>query len=69
MGIVEHCETENVGRERGVFLEEEGDFNKEYEAIHEDDFFCSWLRDDTEGKAEEVAEKTKKKWPRVGRER
>ena len=40
--------------------------------MHEEDFLRSWLRDDTEGKAEEVKDRERKdqeKRLRVGRER
>ena len=32
---------------------EEGDLVREYKAIHVNNFLSSWLREDTEGKAEE----------------
>ena len=46
---------------------EEGDVVREYQATHEDNFLSGWLRNDTEGKAEDVEEirkrtKEKKEW-------
>ena len=34
--------------------------NTEYKPLHEENFLSSWLRDDTEGKAEEVDERSGK---------
>ena len=31
---------------------EEGDFVRSYKAMHQGSFLSSWLRDDTEGRAE-----------------
>ena len=44
----------NVAREkmlqdRGALLEEEGDVVREYKAMHEQNFWCNWLREDTAG--------------------
>ena len=39
-------------KERGELPDEEGDVVKEDEAMHEDDFWSSWLREDERGKEE-----------------
>ena len=35
----------------------DGDLNREYKAMHEGNCLSSWLREDTEGKTEEVETK------------
>ena len=39
---------------RGAMPREECDSVREYKTMHEENFLSSWLREDTEGKAEEV---------------
>ena len=39
--------------DRGALFKEEGDLVREYTAMHEDNFFCIWLRSDEEGRARE----------------
>ena len=46
--------------DRGALPEEDWDLVREYRAVHEENFFSSWLMDDTEGKAEEVKERVRK---------
>ena len=42
-------------KERGELPNEEGDVVKEYKAMHEEDFWTSWLREDERGKEERMA--------------
>ena len=58
---------------RGALPREDGDLLREYQAIHEDDFLSSWLREDVEGKEEkkerlnkEAEEEKSQKWERRG---
>ena len=37
-----------------------GDLIREYKTVHEENSLSSWLRDDTEGTAEEVKERDRK---------
>ena len=37
---------EKILRERGALPKEEGDTVREYQAMHEDNFMSSWLRED-----------------------
>ena len=39
----------------GVLPKEDGDLLREYQALHEENFLSSWLREDVEGKEEERA--------------
>ena len=54
-------------KERGELPNEEGDVVREFKAMHEEDFWSSWLREDekereaeAEGKGEEEGEKRKR---------
>ena len=40
--------------DRGALPKEEGDSIRKYKAKHEEHFLSGWLRDDTEGEAEEM---------------
>ena len=42
-------------KERGELPNEEGDVVKEYKAMHEEDFWSSWLREDERGKEERLS--------------
>ena len=44
-------------QDRGALPGEEGDVNREYSVLHEENFLSSWLRKDVEGK-----EEGKKRW-------
>ena len=44
---------------RGCQKTGEGNFIRDYQAMHEENFLSSWLREGTEGKAEEVEEMRK----------
>ena len=46
--------------DRGALPKEEGDFIRKYKVMHEENFLSCWLRDDIEGKAEEVEERDRK---------
>ena len=37
---------EKIMKERGELLDEEGDVVREYKAVHEENFWSSWLRED-----------------------
>ena len=43
-------------KDRGELPKEEGDVMGEYEAMHEEDFWSSWLREDEKSKEERKAE-------------
>ena len=51
--FVEHCQTQDA-EDRGALPKEEGDLIRECKAMHEEDFLSSWLREDVEGRAEEM---------------
>ena len=58
---------------RGALPREDGDLLREYQAIHEDNFLSSWLREDVEGKEEkkerlnkEAEEEKSQKWEKRG---
>ena len=60
---------EKIMKERGEFPNEEGNVVRECKAMHEEDFWSSWLREDekskeerkaTEGQGEEEGEKRKR---------
>ena len=40
---------EEMLQDRVALPQEEGDFARKYKAMHEDNFFSSWLREDVEG--------------------
>ena len=46
-------------QERGALPREEGDVIREYEAMHEENFLSSWLREDLVGKEERKKEDKK----------
>ena len=54
-------------KERGEFLNEEGDVVKELKAVHEEDYWSSWLREDERGKEERKAITEKEKKEEKGR--
>ena len=56
---VDICQRKHVG-DRGALLEEEGDLVREYQALNEDNFQSSWLREDVEGIEERRKEMDKK---------
>ena len=41
---------EKIMKEKGELPNEEGDAVKEKEALHEEDFWSTWLREDDRGK-------------------
>ena len=41
--------------DKATLPKEEGDLIREYKAMHEENCLSSWLREDVEGKAEEIA--------------
>ena len=45
---------------RGVLPKEEGELIRENQATHKENFLSSWVRDGTEGKAEDVIERDRK---------
>ena len=51
---------EKIMKERGELLDEEGDVAREYKAMHEENFWSSWLREDERGKGERMAKAEKK---------
>ena len=44
-----------IMKERGELASEEGNVVKEFEAMHEEDFWSSWPREDERGKGERMA--------------
>ena len=46
-------------KERGELLNEEGDAVREYRAMHEENFWSSWLWEDERGKEERMAKAEK----------
>ena len=46
--------------DRGALPKEDADLTRDYKAMHEEHFLSGWLRDDTQGKAEEVKEWNRK---------
>ena len=44
-----------VPRDRGALLEEEGDVNREYKAMHEENVLSSWLWEDAKEKEERTS--------------
>ena len=46
-------------KERGKLPNEEGDAVREYKAMHEENFWSSWLREDKRGKEERMAKAEK----------
>ena len=52
--------SKRMPEDRGPLHKEEEDLIREYKAMHEENFFSSRLRDDTEGKAEEVKARERK---------
>ena len=58
-------------KERGQLPDEEGDAAREYKAMHEENFWSSWLRGDERGKEERMAKprRTKKKKVKRGKEK
>ena len=51
--VIEPCEREREKlQERGAMPEEEGDVIRDYTAMHEDNFLCSWQREDLVEKEE-----------------
>ena len=46
---------EEIMKERGELLNEEGDAVRKYKAMHEENFWSSWLREDERGKEERMA--------------
>ena len=51
---VEHRQKKGMIENRGALPKEEGDLVRGYKFAHEDTFSSSWLRDDTEGEAQEL---------------
>ena len=43
---------EKILRERRTLRKEEGDATREYQAMNEENFLCSWLREDGKEKEE-----------------
>ena len=50
---------ENIMKERGELPNEVGDAVSEYVAMHEENFWSSWLREDERGKEERMAKAEK----------
>ena len=48
--------TEKIMKERGELPDAEGDVVREYKAMHEEDFWSTWLREDEKSKEERKAE-------------
>ena len=46
---------EKITNERGELPNEVGDAVREYRAVHEENFWSSWLREDEKGKEERIA--------------
>ena len=60
-GFMAHKELWNLAREevmrdRGVLPQEEGDVNREYKAMHEENFLSSWLREEEKEREEIMLE-------------
>ena len=53
---------EKIMKERGELLKEEGDVVREYKAMHEDDFWSSWLREDEKSEEESKVEAEEMAW-------
>ena len=56
---------EKIMKERGELPNEVGDAVREYRAMHEENFWSSWLREDERGKKEGTARAEKKEEERV----
>ena len=54
-------------KERGELPNEEGDVVREYRAMHEENFWSSWLREDERGREEPI--RMKKKGVKGGKEK
>ena len=52
-------------KERGELPNEEGDAVREYRAMHEENFWSSWLREDERGKEERMAKAEKNEEERI----
>ena len=50
-----NLEKEKIMRDRGELPNEEGDAVREYKAMHEENFWSSWLREDERGKERRMA--------------
>ena len=57
-----------IMKERGELPNEEGDVVREYKAMHEEDFWSSWLREDEKSKEERKLKLREKEKKRVKRE-
>ena len=53
---MESRQRDNAAGHRGARLEEEGDIDREYKAMHEENFFSSWLREVGKNKEERIME-------------
>ena len=60
---------ESVLRERGELPKEEGDAVRENRAMHEENFWSSWLREDERGKEERTARAEKNEEERCEKRR
>ena len=60
---------ENVLQDRGQCSKEEGDVDREYKAMHEENFLSSWLREDGENKGEISGEVGKETEEETGKKR
>ena len=54
-------------KEKGKLPNEEGDVVKEKKALHEEDFWSSWLREDERGKERRMAKTERKEEEKKGR--
>ena len=54
-----HLAREKRLQDRGALPREEGDVIREYKAMHEENFFCSWSKD--------VGQDKKERWRWTGR--
>ena len=52
---------EKIMKERCELPHKEGDVVKEFQAMHEEDFWSSWLREDERGKEERMAKTEKRR--------
>ena len=51
---------EKIMEERGELPKEEGDVVEQFQAMHEENFLSSWLREDERGKEERMAKSREK---------
>ena len=60
---------ENVMKDRGALPEGERDVIREFQAMHEENFLSSWLREDGKNKEERIMEVDKETEEETGRKR